>query len=90
MVGASDTSHRAIRKIAQGLVVNVESPQMPNVRPVRSSQNAYRDRPWTLNMKRPVTAPPTEELLKSAASVGLYAGVGVKETGPGISFFDDS
>eukprot|EP00961_Rhodomonas_salina_P170728 2301923-Rhodomonas_salina.1 len=32
----------------------------------------------------------TRELLARASAVGLYAGTGVKDGGPGISFFDDS
>ncbi len=56
-----------------------------------SYKDPTRPKDWQTNMKIKDTSLDTNEILKLAASAGLYDGKGYfKDVGPGISFFDNS
>lgn len=59
----------------------------------KSAMGNSGPKPWQENMKKPPMALSTEELLKRAATIGLYSGREVvkdmgRDMGAGISFFD--
>jgi hypothetical protein len=56
-----------------------------------SFRDTTRPKAWQTNMKTRPETPDTTQLLKLAASVGLYEGRGYQsEVGPGVSFFNNS
>ena len=84
-----------IRRVAEGLLGSrgLASSHGGSVGSTRNYSFKDPDRPrlWRTNMKQPaVDMQTTSDLLKLAASAGLYDGRGFqKEMGPGINFFDN-